>query len=531
MGYRRSPQADHDLAALHERAQRRRSEIHTSVLPFRHVRQWPTHTAQWLRTAPPRFWLHTLLLTLVPLVILGNQHIALSPMRVPAEQPPPQEQEGFAFQVLPLAPISLNSEPAGGEPPVADAAFAEIVALEEVQTTLGRDQRFAPLTFTSRVIGDKVNLRNGPGQAYDILGTAPNDTPLTLLAVAGDWFTARTAEGAIVWVAAELTADAPQARSILPIATTIPPPPPPKVAVVREANVNLRDGPGTAYVALTKLDPGSTIDLVGQYAGWFQVQLPDQRIGWVTGEFLTLAEGVVERIEVLTTIPDPNPALVATTDGQVNLRGGPGTDYPKLTTVRAGTRLDLIARYDDWFKVRTDDGKTAWIAQEVLPVSAYLTRRVPVTQAIPARPKPQQVARPNSTNKPAPVPAAQAGSVAAFAAQFVGTPYVWGGSQPGGFDCSGFTKYVYGQFGLSLPHSAAAQYSTRYGAIIDKSALVPGDIVFFANTYKRGISHVGVYVGNGMVAQALAPGVPLSIVSMNSSYWQSKYYGAIRPYF
>jgi cell wall-associated NlpC family hydrolase len=119
--------------------------------------------------------------------------------------------------------------------------------------------------------------------------------------------------------------------------------------------------------------------------------------------------------------------------------------------------------------------------------------------------------------------------VVSFAMQFIGTPYVWGGASPGGFDCSGYTQYVYRQFGLSLPHSAAGQYSQRFGAFIDRASLQPGDIVFFANTYKRGISHVGIYVGGGMVAQALAPGAPLAAVSINGAYWSSKYYGAIRP--
>ena len=82
---------------------------------------------------------------------------------------------------------------------------------------------------------------------------------------------------------------------------------------------------------------------------------------------------------------------------------------------------------------------------------------------------------------------------------------------------------------MNLPHSAAGQYSQRYGTFISKDSLQPGDIVFFANTYKRGISHVGIYIGHGMVLQALAPGVPLSAVSMNGGYWQSKYYGALRP--
>jgi cell wall-associated NlpC family hydrolase len=117
-----------------------------------------------------------------------------------------------------------------------------------------------------------------------------------------------------------------------------------------------------------------------------------------------------------------------------------------------------------------------------------------------------------------------------FAMQFVGVNYVWGGASPSGFDCSGFTMYVYGNFGLSLPHNAAAQYNTRYGAIISSQAeLLPGDLVFFANTYTAGISHVGIYIGGGNVVQALSPGQGVGVASLYSSYWAQHYYSALRP--
>ncbi len=114
--------------------------------------------------------------------------------------------------------------------------------------------------------------------------------------------------------------------------------------------------------------------------------------------------------------------------------------------------------------------------------------------------------------------------------QFVGSKYAWGGSSPRGFDCSGFVKYVYQQYGLDLPHSSAGQYNTRYGAIISsRSELQPGDIVFFVNTYKKGISHVGIYTGGGNVVQALSPGQGLGTASLDSGYWSKHYYSAIRP--
>jgi cell wall-associated NlpC family hydrolase len=112
----------------------------------------------------------------------------------------------------------------------------------------------------------------------------------------------------------------------------------------------------------------------------------------------------------------------------------------------------------------------------------------------------------------------------------VSARYVWGGAGPTAFDCSGFTRYVYQQYGLDLPHSSAGQYSTNYGAMIANPAdLRPGDIVFFVNTYKRGISHVGIYVGGGDVVQAMSPKLGVGVANLNGGYWAQHYYGGIRP--
>jgi cell wall-associated NlpC family hydrolase len=125
---------------------------------------------------------------------------------------------------------------------------------------------------------------------------------------------------------------------------------------------------------------------------------------------------------------------------------------------------------------------------------------------------------------------ARGNEVTAFAMQFVGAPYVWGGADPSGFDCSGFTQYVYRHFGLDLPHFTGDQYSEHYGTIItDPNALQPGDIVFFANTYEPGITHNGIYIGNGDVVQAMSPGIGVAIGNMREDYWAQHYYGALRP--
>ncbi|MEQ8199846.1 MAG: LysM peptidoglycan-binding domain-containing protein [Syntrophomonadaceae bacterium] len=115
--------------------------------------------------------------------------------------------------------------------------------------------------------------------------------------------------------------------------------------------------------------------------------------------------------------------------------------------------------------------------------------------------------------------------VVAKAAQYLGTPYRYGGSAPGGFDCSGFTSYVFKQFGISLSRTAAGQYGQ--GIAVSKANLIAGDLVFF-NTY-GGVSHVGIYAGGGRFIHSSSPNSGGVIYSaMSESYYASRYVGARR---
>jgi cell wall-associated NlpC family hydrolase len=108
-------------------------------------------------------------------------------------------------------------------------------------------------------------------------------------------------------------------------------------------------------------------------------------------------------------------------------------------------------------------------------------------------------------------PPSQYGGVVGYAMSFVGTPYVWGGASPAGFDCSGFVMYVYAHFGVSLPHSSYAQYG--YGSPVSRSQLQPGDLVFF-----DGLGHVGIYVGGGSFIHAPHTGDVVKVSSMTGWY-------------
>ena len=117
------------------------------------------------------------------------------------------------------------------------------------------------------------------------------------------------------------------------------------------------------------------------------------------------------------------------------------------------------------------------------------------------------------------VPAARYGHVVGIALQYLGIPYVWGGSSPStGFDCSGFTSYVFAQIGVYLPHHAASQYSM--GTPVPYDQLAPGDLVFFS-----GLGHVGLYMGDGLFVHAPHTG---DVVKISSLADHGSYVGARR---
>jgi len=114
-------------------------------------------------------------------------------------------------------------------------------------------------------------------------------------------------------------------------------------------------------------------------------------------------------------------------------------------------------------------------------------------------------------------------SIVSFAQQFLGTPYVWAGSSPRGFDCSGFTSYVLGQFGVDLPHAADGQF--REGVQVSQPRL--GDLVFFS-TYEPGPSHVGIYIGDNQFIHSSSGAGEVCITSLSAPYYSSRYLGARR---
>ena len=162
-------------------------------------------------------------------------------------------------------------------------------------------------------------------------------------------------------------------------------------------------------------------------------------------------------------------------------------------------------------------------AQAVQPQPTVALPSPPQAPAQQPDPQPAPGPGPSPAAPPAPAPAPAPtthASAASIAARYLGVPYVWGGASPSGFDCSGLVMYVYAQLGISLPHYTVSQWDATTPIAV--SDLQPGDLVFF-----DGLSHVGIYIGNGQFIHAPHTGTVVQIGTL-AGYWSAHLDGARR---
>lgn len=194
----------------------------------------------------------------------------------------------------------------------------------------------------------------------------------------------------------------------------------------------------------------------------------------------------------------------------VHLRCGPDTSYGSYGTFDYGTKYQLLALEGNWYKVSTPLAACGYGY-----VSAnYISTTAPSTN-------------PGAVSYSGISANASAGQrVVQIAEQFLGLPYVYGGSTPAGFDCSGFTSYVYKQLGYKLNRVSADQIEN--GIPVSKSELMPGDLLLFKKKNASRIHHVGIYVGDGMMIHSPQTGDVIKYASIVSGYYNDCYYAARR---
>ena len=253
------------------------------------------------------------------------------------------------------------------------------------------------------------------------------------------------------------------------------------------SSLRLRAEPSTSASVVTTLDKSVAVAILDDSVdGWYKIAY-NGSTGYVSADYLN-----VDQDNVFTTYGRVN------SDG-VNVRSDASTDSSVLATIEEDAIVTVNGLVDGWYDVTCEYGTEGYIRSDFLDLTES-----------------------SSSNS----------DIAATAKQYLGTGYVYGGASPRGFDCSGFTMYVYSQHGYSLPHSATSQWQSGLGTrVYSISELQPGDLVFFNDPSRnagKACSHAGIYTGDGQFihsSSSRSGGVIVS--SLTSGYYNTYFVGGI----
>ena len=261
--------------------------------------------------------------------------------------------------------------------------------------------------------------------------------------------------------------------------------------------VNFRSGPSTKHTSYGKITKGTKVTYLGSSGSWIKIK-HNLKTGYVHKKYISSAS---------TSTSTTKTKYVATSAG-LNLRKGPSTTYSTIQKLSNGSKVTVISSSNGWSKVKYKN-LTGYVS------SSYLSSK-----------KTSSTSSATTSNSSQ---STSSSKVISYAKKFLGKPYVWGAQGPNGFDCSGFTYYVYkNSAGKTLPRTSSAQ--SKYGTYVSKSNLKPGDLLFFDTVGANNgvVTHCGIYIGNNQFIHAASGQGKVVINNLNSSYYINSYVNARR---
>lgn len=269
--------------------------------------------------------------------------------------------------------------------------------------------------------------------------------------------------------------------------------------VTTNSAVNFRKEPSTDSASIGKLYNDTRVAILDEAGGWYKVAYQGT-VGYMSADYV--APQPIMNIEC---------GGAKVTTAVLNMRSAPGTENSIVTKLYEGKIAKIIGINNGWFKVQYN-GNTGYISPDYVTIVPYTASSGSSDSSSSG-----STSSANGTRQ----------EIIDYAADLLGCKYVYGGTSPSGFDCSGFTQYVFAHFGVSLSHSSATQYSNSVR--IKKSELKPGDLVFFSQTSGSSkVGHVGIYVGDGQFIHAASPGKGVRYDGLDDTYYVNHYIGCGR---
>ena len=306
-------------------------------------------------------------------------------------------------------------------------------------------------------------------------------------------------------------------------------------------NVKIKVIPLISSIELEEVQKDAEVEVVEILDDWVKVKTSSEKEGWIRKEKLTTIQTETANTENTTNETTEQPTTEQTTQQPetiqqtnttktmyvntqtANLRQKADKTSQVIKQLSQSTKVTVMSTDNGWAYVDVN-GTKGYIAESLLTTTQKETSRSGLTTR-------EQVATNNSAEKSttqkntavteSTTTSASGSAVVSYAQQFLGCKYVYGGTSTNGFDCSGFTQYVYKHFGINLNRTAAAQYSNGKSV----TQLQAGDLVMFG---KSGINHVGIYIGGNTFIHAANPGRGVTTDSLSTGYYKTNYVGAKR---
>lgn len=280
---------------------------------------------------------------------------------------------------------------------------------------------------------------------------------------------------------------------------------------------------------IVELKKDMNVTVINEAGNWRYIQTEEVNC-WIRKENLSEIANQTDNTNTGTNTNQNTNNTIKETDiedktlyvntASIYVRKGPGTTYEVVDSLILNNTVTVIAESGDWYKV-TIDGKEGYIAKRLLSATKQeTTSRGDVERTQTEVAKENVIPDTSTTSK--------GEQIVQYAKQYLECPYSYGASGPSKFDCSGFTMYVFKNFGINLSHSATAQ--SKNGIYVAKENLQPGDLVFFKDyETMNGIGHCGIYVENGNFIHASSgTGYCVKISTLLSGSYYNRYETAKR---
>lgn len=300
------------------------------------------------------------------------------------------------------------------------------------------------------------------------------------------------------------------------------------IGFVNATSLRLRSEPTTASQIVDTAENKECVVIISKAGDWYKVNY-NLQVGYMHADYLNVL--TKENAEL---------GYGKINGTSVNLRSGPSTSHSKVAVGAKNDKVYIIGLNEGWFKVIYGE-KICYIRSDYVDLTEIpyenrdssnspkfyrggkSTGVTPSAAALKGNTSSGNTSGGNTATETVTVTGK---AIVAEAEKYLGCPYVSGGASPSGFDCSGFVYYVLKQLGYS-PYRTCEDLNTM-GTYVAKENLQPGDIVVFQNTYKAGISHVGIYVGNGQFIHSPNSRSVVSYADLTTGYWANHYYSARR---